>query len=140
MAAVSSPIIHQCHEALDVFQGAVQVYAPFTYLSYRSIIPSAQDDLIELATKICDVVYLHFLVNLAAAAIHPVLYLIPYVPFLLDMGRILYHLISSEPFEQMSASPEISRSPWRRIGSIGLLALGLAGVYSTRSGVLFKAD
>jgi hypothetical protein len=137
---MSAAAIHQGHENLvQGFRDSVRVYAPFTFIAYKSVVPSAEDDLIELAAKICDIASLSFIVNLVAAAVHPIFILIPYIPLMLDMGRMIYCWITGTDLGEVEAEDLVAehRSPFRRIAALAFLALGLAGVYTAHEGNLF---
>ena len=136
---MSTGIIDSYNGALEGFRSSVRTYAPYTFIAYRSLIPSPDDDMVEYANKICDVAALHFLVNLIATVVHPVLLLLPYIPLVLDLGRVLYHVIGSVPFEP--ASDEVrTHSPWRRAGAILLLVVGIFGLRATAPGQLLSLD
>lgn len=137
---MSAVAIRDGHKNLvEGFRSSVEVYAPFTFIAYKSVVPSADDDLIELAGKICDIASLSFIVNLVAAAVHPIFILIPYIPLILDMGRMVYCWITGTDLGEVGpqeAVPE-HRSPFRRIAALAFLVLGLAGVYTAHEGNLF---
>lgn len=124
---MSTGIIDSYSSALEGFRSSVRTYAPYTFVAYRSLIPNSDDDLVEYANKICDVAALHFLVNYIAKVVHPIFLVLPFIPLILDLGRILFHLISSTPFEQVNGEVK-THSPWRRVGVILLLVIGIFGL------------
>ena len=103
-------------------------YTPFTYIAYKTLVPSSDDDLIALASKISDFITLRFFVAFCMQFISPACIVIPFVPFILDFFWICCNWARGrriEPVEQ----EEDQRPNIRKITSLFGLVIGLFGIH-----------
>ena len=104
---------------LKTLRKSIRVNAPFTFIAYSSLIPHKEDDWIELASKIANFVTFNFFINVAFVCWSPYLAYLPFVPFVLDAGWLLYRMVcESKPIQDV----EETVSPIaRRVHALGFL-------------------
>lgn len=103
-------------------------YTPCTYIAYKTLVPSSDDDLISIASKISDFITLRFFVTLCMKFISPVCIIIPFIPFILDFGWICYHWAKGHKFEEIPEREE-QRPNFRKIASLFGLVAGIVGIH-----------
>lgn len=130
VAASRSSIIDGYYDSLREVRGAMRVYTPFTFLAYsNNVVPAPEEDLIDIVYKVTYVVFFRFLIQLGAELICPLISILPFLPFFLDIGWLSYHWITNTPFEQVEPE-QGSGSTWKKAGTVGLLILGACLMYA----------
>lgn len=125
MTAVASSPVSAYYGCLHKFRLNMRRYTPFTYIAYKTLVPSKDDDLVEIAGKISGFITLRFFVGLCVTYLSPICAIIPFIPFILDASWVSYHWIKGHRFEPI----EQEEGANRRVLSLFGLIFGIVGIH-----------
>ena len=103
-------------------------YTPFTFIAYKSLIPSHSDDLVGLATKVGDFITFRFFVQFCVKKVTPACCMLPFLPFFFDFGWIMYHWLRGHQIAPVRRD-EAPTEPRDRLSSLFFLVFGFSGIY-----------
>jgi len=128
VAAVPTPIVRY-KEGLRGLHSTVATYAPFTYIAYRSLIPSEHEDWIGTAYNITYFITFCYIIDYLASAVSPLCAAIPYIPFALDFFWHGHQCFRGRQIVQVRPEEEAPQPPstLKRILCIAFLLLGAFG-------------
>jgi len=131
-APIAAPVapspVRAYYGCLRELRQTMRRYTPFTYMAYKTLVPSSEDDFITIASKISDFITLRFLVGLCMKIVSPVCLIIPFIPFILDLGWICYHWAKGHRFEELPDLEE-QRPHLRKVASLFGLVIGVVGIH-----------
>jgi|GEM_PF-3179454 len=93
------------YDSLEKLHAKVRKYSPFTYIAYKSLIPSKEDDFIGLAYKISYYITFKFFIHLGSHMASPLFEIIPFVPVALDLFWAGYQWIRSLKERAVAVEP-----------------------------------
>ena len=106
MSTVADNPVKTYDAQIGAIREAFKQYTPYTYLSYRSLIPKRKDDFLGLVCRIKKVVTLVCIVVTAATLFSPIIYIVPFIPFVMDAGRAIHLTCKGRKFALESSRVE----------------------------------